>query len=244
MEMTPSNSPVRQSGTALTNLIKQIGGFALAGLLGAIALLWLFAVLTEEVFDKEFSNFDNNFELGVHRLANPTLDFIFNFFTTIGGIAGIVILTVLTFGLLAVQKHFRSAWVLAIVVGGGVLINQVLKLLFHRPRPELWDIVSPRPNTFSFPSGHATASLCYFGCLIWLGWRFIQPQLWRTLWTILMVVAILLVGLSRVYFGVHYPTDVLAGWISGSFWLITVLSGVTIYENLHHSGQLERKNVS
>lgn len=226
---TPS---IRKIWAALVKLLQEIGLFAVVGFAGAIFLLWFFAQLASEVFENDFSKLDSNILLALHRAASPALDLIFGFFTNIGSIAGVLILTAVTFGILLWTKHLASGWLIIIVVGGGVILNQVLKFFFQRPRPELWAITGVRPTTFSFPSGHATASLCYFGVLIWLGFRFLKSPLTKTGWTILMLFAITMVGLSRMYFGVHYPTDVLAGYISGCFWLIMVLSSKNLYARL------------
>ncbi len=226
------NSFIGKTWAALLKLLQEIGLFVLAGFVGAILLLWFFAQLADEVFENEFSKLDSNILLALHRAASPALDLIFGFFTNMGSIAGVFILTAITFGILLWTKHLASGWLILIVVGGGVMLNQVLKFFFQRPRPELWAITGVRPTTFSFPSGHATASLCYFGVLIWLGFRFLKSPLTKTGWTILMVFIIAMVGVSRMYFGVHYPTDVLAGYISGSFWLIAVLSSKSLYTQL------------
>lgn len=230
-----SKRPVTSNSVfaALTGLLRQIGWRILLGLAGAIVLLWLFGLLADEIFENEFTSLDNGFERWVHSFANPVLDAVFGFFTTLGSIVGVLVLTVIIFGVLVWRKHLHSAWLVGLAVAGGVVLNQALKFFFHRPRPELWPVTAPRPTTFSFPSGHATVSFCLCGVLIWLGWRFIRPAVWRIVWTILLSFFILMVGLSRIYFGVHYPTDVLGGYISGAFWLVTFLSGVAAYDRWH-----------
>jgi len=235
-ENNPRSGPL----TALGGILREIGFFVLGGFVGAIVLLWLFAKLSEEIFENEFTTLDVNFELWVHSFANTGLDAFFNFFTTIGSVTGMLILTALTFGLLSWRRHFHSAWLLVLVVVGGTLITQVLKALFRRPRPELWVGSGHRPTSFSFPSGHSTISLCFFGVLIWLGLKFLKTPLARVGWTILMLFSILMIGLSRIYFGVHYPTDVVGGFIAGSFWLITVISGISLYDRIHH---IQSKNL-
>jgi undecaprenyl-diphosphatase len=225
-------------------LLRDIGRVALLGLVAAVMLLLFFAWLAEEVFNKEFTSFDDNFELWVHSFANPVLTAIFTFFTTIGSIAGVLVMAALTFGLLVWRRHLRSAWLLALAVVGGVLLNQVLKFFFERPRPELWPVTLPRPTTFSFPSGHATASLCYFGVLVWFGLKFLKQPALKVGWTILMIFSILMVGLSRIYFGVHYPTDVLAGYLSGGFWMAVLLSGESVYNRWYTRSHKPRNEIT
>jgi len=229
--------------TPLVNLWRVAGWYLLGGFIGSVLLLLLFAELTEDVFSKEFTTLDNNFELWLHEHASAELDVFFNVFTTVGGVAGIAILTVITFGLLWYLGKLSSAWVLVLAVGGGLAINQVLKLLFRRPRPELWAITGHYPTTFSFPSGHSTVSLCYFGVLAWLGWRSFKPILLRLSWIALMGLIIGLVGLSRIYFGVHYPTDVIAGYLSGGFWLVVILNSAAVIQRFRRRSEAKAPSV-
>jgi membrane-associated phospholipid phosphatase len=220
----------RGAGAALVDLLKQVGPFALAGLVGALLLLLLFAKLSEEVFSNEITAFDNNLARWVHSFANPALGAFFSALSVLGGTVGITVLTLIAFAFLMWRGHAHYAWQLAMVVVGGLIINQTLKLLFHRSRPDLWP--GGQFAGFSFPSGHATLSLCLFGMFIWLGWRLFKSRAVRIGWTILMVLLILLIGLSRIYLGAHYPSDVLAGYLSGGLWLVALLSGEDIYERL------------
>lgn len=215
------------------SVLADIGVAALLSIVGTLVLVLLFAELAESIFSNELTKFDDNFELWVHSFNDNFLTGFFTFFTDIGGIPGIITLTVITFGLLIWRKKVYFAWVLAIGVGGGLLLDQIFKNIFQRTRPDLWKITND-PTTFSFPSGHATGSFCYFGLLAWFGWLTFKPILARIGWTILMVFIILMVGLSRIYFGVHFPTDVIGAYLLGGAWLTGWLDGVFIYRRLHH----------
>lgn len=227
------DSPHQRSiGTALVKLLREIGAFALIGLVSAVILLALFAKLSEDVFTNEFSAFDNNVALWVHSFASSTLDALFNAFSILGGTVSIAALTIVAFGLLMWRGYKMAAWRLALAIIGGVVINEALKFLFHRARPELWATRGEQVAGFSFPSGHAALSLCLFGMFIWLGWRYLKRPWARVGWTVLMLFLIAMVGLSRIYLGAHYPSDVLAGYLSGTIWLIALLSGADIYHRL------------
>jgi undecaprenyl-diphosphatase len=102
-------------------------------------------------------------------------------------------------------------------VGGGWLLNRSAKALFGRERPKLWESVAPE-TSLSFPSGHAMASMALIAALVVLLW----PTRWRYPTIGLGGIFVLLVGLSRVYLGVHYPSDVLAGWIASFAWVMGV----------------------
>ncbi len=210
-----------------------MGPFACVGLSGAIILAKLFEVLAEDIFRHKSTALDNRFSLWLHGFTNPGLDKFFKFFSFMGSIASVIVMTLLGFGVLVRSKHPHAAWLLAMSTGGGVVINQALKPLFQRPRPELWASQQPRTTTFSFPSGQATVSFCFGGGLGWLGYKFIKSRLALGGWLTSIMVGVILVGLSRIYRGMHYLTDVVGGYICGSFWLALLLSGVSIYDRLH-----------
>ena len=200
-------------GTSLAELVREVGLFAIAGLAGAIVLLVIFAKVSEEVFSNEVTSLDNGFANWIHGFANPALDAIFNAFTFIGGTISITVLAVVAFALLLWRGHHHSAWRLALAVIGGLLINQALKMLFHRTRPDLWNTGAPKVAGFSFPSGHATLSLCLFGMFAWLGWQYIKEPAVRWLWTILMIFIIVMVGLAAASTWEHiYPSEY-SGWL-------------------------------
>jgi membrane-associated phospholipid phosphatase len=225
--------------SGLIGVLRELGWYIAGGLVVALGLLWLFFLLSRAIFSNTFSALDNGLLMNLHQYENPVLDAIFWFFTTVGGIAGILIMTALVFAFLIWRKHYHAPWILALAVGGGVLINQGLKFFYERPRPDLW-ASDYRPATFSFPSGHAMTSFCFFAMLIWLGNKYISRTWLRRVWAVAMVFCILMVGLSRLYFGVHYPTDVIGGYIAAAAWIIAVLGGVAIYDRLHpHKAQPE-----
>jgi undecaprenyl-diphosphatase len=218
---------------ALVGVIRQMGLYATIGLTGAVITAKLFEELAEGIFKKESEALDHRFSLWVHSLANPVLDKIFKFFSTIGSIASVVGLTVLSFWILVKRHHPHAAWLLAMATGGGLILNQILKFFFRRPRPQFLTNREPHLKTFSFPSGHATVSFCFCGGFAWLGYKFLKSPVIMAAWLGSMLVCVFMVGLSRVYRGAHYLTDVVGGYISGSFWLALLLSGVSIFDRLH-----------
>lgn len=218
---------------ALLGVIRQMGPFAILGISGAVVLARLFEELAEGVFRKESESLDHRFSLWVHSFASPLLDKVFKFFSALGGITGVIILTTLSFGVLARRNHPHAAWLIVLANGGGVLLNQALKFFFRRHRPQLWLSTDRRLRTFSFPSGHATVSLCFCASLGWAGVKFIKSPVVLAAWVSALVVYVFMVGLSRVYRGVHYLTDVVGGYISGGFWMSLLLSGISIYDRFH-----------
>lgn len=124
----------------------------------------------------------------------------------------------------AVMNWKRAVWVfLMTMAGAGILLNS-LKFSFRRPRPEpYFDTVLP--SSYSFPSGHALFAVAFFGVLAWLIAARIKNRLAQILiWTV-AVWLILLIGFSRIYLGVHYPSDVAAGYAAGFVWVFSVAFG-------------------
>ncbi len=161
---------------------------------------------------------DVRLQLLLHALASPWLDRVMLALTWIGSIKIFATaLTIVLLGLL-VKGHRHAAALLAYAMTGALLLNETLKQLFHRPRPNLpWSIGDE--HTFSYPSGHSLFSVVLYGTLCVLALRHGTPW-WRV-----VPVAVLLplaIGTSRIYLGEHYPTDVLAGWLCGALWTATV----------------------
>ena len=157
----------------------------------------------------------------VHAYASPSLTKAMIAISFIGGdgLAAAVVLSLIAFRWL----HWRRAmlWILVTILGALVL-DLSLKYAFHRHRPV--PFFADLPRTYSFPSGHSLFSFCFYGVLAGLLTRRIPSRPGRILiWTFaaLLVAAI---GLSRVYLGVHYPSDVIAGYLAASLWVSTLVA--------------------
>lgn len=116
---------------------------------------------------------------------------------------------------LALARRFRDSVFAAVALGGSALLNVATKQLYARDRPSLWESIAPE-STFSFPSGHAMGSATLALVLVLLCWR----TRWRWWMVGAMAIFVPMVGLSRVYLGVHYPSDILAGWAAASVWTV------------------------
>ena len=158
-------------------------------------------------------------QLHLHAFASPWLDRIMLALTWIGSIKIFAsALAVVVVGLLA-KGHRHAAALLTYAITGALLLNEGLKQLFHRARPVLpWSILDE--HTYSYPSGHSLFSVTLYGTLCWLALRH-GTSAWRVV--PLALALPLAIGTSRIYLGEHYPTDVLAGWLSGTLWTATVI---------------------
>ena len=121
------------------------------------------------------------------------------------------------------KKYGPAAW-LTIAMSGSVILDVALKLSFHRARPI--PFVGMVPMTYSFPSGHALSSFCFYGVLAGLLCAQIENSVVRTCIWSACALLVLAIGISRIYLGVHYPTDVMAGYIAAAAWVSTLLLAV------------------
>ena len=176
--------------------------------------LWGFASLVGELHEKEVFPFDAPVLNMLHAMATPTLDGFFVLMTQLGYLWGVVPLDLIVLLSLALRRQFRDGLFFGIAVTGSAVLDIVAKNYFARMRPDLWLSLTPE-NTYSFPSGHAMGSATLGMALIILCW----PTRWRWPITVASLVFVLLVGVSRVYLGVHYPSDILAGWSAAIAWV-------------------------
>ncbi|XID93194.1 phosphatase PAP2 family protein [Paenibacillaceae bacterium WGS1546] len=136
----------------------------------------------------------------------------------LGSTIGVIAICATILLLLAFVLGHRSELVLFVAaVGGAVLLNQLLKLVFRRERPDLHRLVEE--TGFSFPSGHAMAAFALYAAAAYLLWRHIRPATGRIVLIAIVSLMIVGIGLSRIYLGVHYPSDVVAGYVASGVWL-------------------------
>jgi undecaprenyl-diphosphatase len=202
----------------------KLGVFLIAGIVTASTALFFFGWLAEEMLDADTTQFDEFVRTAIHRLASPSLTVAMEIFSFLGSVAFMVGLTVLTIGLFIYYHRPLAATMLATTMAGGVVLDEVLKYSFQRSRPVAFFGTSP--TSFSFPSGHALGSMCFYGALAVILSARIATRVARMFiysGTLLLVGAI---GVSRIYLGVHYPSDVIAGYLAAIFWVGSV--GLTL----------------
>lgn len=142
-------------------------------------------------------------------------------FSFLGSILFVSIATLCSTMMLWISGRRPRAWLIIITIAGGSLLTAVLKIGFHRQRPQPF-FDTPLPDSYSFPSGHALVPFCFYGAAAALSMTKEKRRWVRTaIWTA-TVVLILAIGISRVYLGVHYPSDVLAGYLAALVWVLGV----------------------
>lgn len=197
--------------------------FALiASLLLSVLALIFFHWLADEVFAGDTRAFDDNIREAIHAHATPTLTLAMRGMTHLGDPPTLIIFCVLGFVAFWRRGWRRgSAW-LALTMAGAVVLDVTLKLAYQRPRPVPFFGVAP--TSYSFPSGHALGSFCFYATLAGLIAHRSRRHLVRAGVGILAAILIAAIGFSRLYLGVHYPTDVIAGYAAAAIWVGTLVS--------------------
>lgn len=211
--MSPAER-LAQGSRLIASLLREHGGRLILLFLCLLAPLWVFVELADEVHELEVFYFDDPLLWRAHAMAGPALDRFFIFISAIGYQWGVVPVDIaLTMGLL-IARRWREATFAGVSFAGSALLNMATKQFFQRDRPSLWESIAPE-HTFSFPSGHAMGSATLAMVVVLLCWH----TRWRWLAVALAGSFALLVGVSRIYLGVHYPSDILGGFAAGLAWV-------------------------
>jgi undecaprenyl-diphosphatase len=193
--------------------------------LGAFATT-VFVLLAEAVRGGFTQAFDEGVLQWLAARRSPWLDKAMLEITTMGSGLPLIIFVTIAALFLWLSRHHWSVYFLVLGTLGGQVLNRLLKAYFERPRPnvQLWE---QQVDSFSFPSGHAMSSFVAFGIVAYLVANAVSTRaLERFVW-ITAAVLITLVGVSRMYLGVHYPSDVLAGFLAGLAWILFVAASMT-----------------
>jgi len=182
---------------------------------GVLLPLWAFGELADEVREAEAFAFDEPLLRFAQGMARDGFDEAFLLFSKLGYEWGVVPFDIALVLALAYLRRMREGLFAGIALGGSALLNLGAKQLFARERPSLWESIAPE-STFSFPSGHAMGSMTLAAVLVLLAWH----TRWRWWAVPPMAAFVAMVGLSRVYLGVHYPSDILAGWTAACAWTV------------------------
>lgn len=184
---------------------------------GVLVPLFGFGLLADELREDGGFFFDMPIMLIVHRLATVEVDAFFVGVSHVGYLWGVVPLNILVLAWLMWARRYRDGLFFGLGVGGSALLNLAAKGYFARTRPEVWLSVAPE-TSFSFPSGHAMASASLAVALVLLA----HGSRWQWLVAAGATLFVLLVGMARVYLGVHFPSDILAGWAAGAAWVFAM----------------------
>ncbi|MBN3873541.1 phosphatase PAP2 family protein [Nostoc sp. JL33] len=187
-------------------------------LIGVYLPLQTFEILTVKIWQNQAGlPWDVPILLAIHSTANPQLDVLAVTLAIIGlPWTAIPILGAIAL-ILLLQKRWRSLTYLLTASLGSIIINRTAKELMHRVRPQLWQSIAPE-SSFAFPSAHAMTSITLVAILLFLTWA----SSWRWLFLIFGSLYVIAIAWCRLYLGVHFPSDILAGWMVSLGWTIGV----------------------
>jgi undecaprenyl-diphosphatase len=201
-----------------TTLIEIVTVSALAV---SILSLVLFAWLADEMREGDTLKFDAAVRGWVHQFATPSLTHAMVFISLLGYDILIAELVFAIAIFLWLRWKRGAGWLLLATVGG-LILDMVLKYTFQRQRPV--PFFGDAPHSYSFPSGHALVSFCFYAVLAGLIADRVRPLFLRILVGVIAAVLVIAIGISRIYLGVHYPSDVIAGYLAAAMWVGTILT--------------------
>jgi membrane-associated phospholipid phosphatase len=214
----------REPSPAIVKSDRLLSTTLIVGLLAAAGALMLFAWLGSEILTGVTPVLDDRIRLAVHELASPRVTAVMRALSRYGGPSGLTPIGLALALAFLIKRWHRGALLVVITMAGAGLLDLLLKQTFGRVRPAAF-FDYPLPASHSFPSGHAFFAASFFGGLAVLVSDRVRSRLLRgTVW-IVAVSLTLLIGLSRVYLGVHYPSDVLAGYAAATVWVAAVAFG-------------------
>ena len=198
--------------------------------------VWAFSELLDAVLDNAtLVRLDIAADAWIHSHVTPQGLNVFNWISRAGSPGSMTILAIIGGIALLMQRRVVMLIGWSAAFGGASILENVVKLLVHRHRPT-YGAAYVDTHSFSFPSGHATMSFIGMTTLLYVLWVYWHPPRQLRILSILAAVAlIILVGVSRVYLGVHYPSDILGGWAVAAAWLAVCVSGVAF--TLHYSSK-------
>ena len=196
---------------------------AIVGFLAAAALLSVLGLFTVNSH-LEIPKFDGFIRAKVQSIASPGLTSTMRVLTRLGSTVGLTAIGVVVIAVFLYMRRLKYIGLLLLAMAGQGILQYSFKTIFERQRPQaMFDYVIG--DTPSFPSGHALAATCFFGLLAYLITVNLSSTAQKIAVWLLAVIIILTVGFSRIYFDVHYPSDVIAGYLAGTIWISSLASG-------------------
>lgn len=214
--MKPVRATLRWIDRHIRGFYAAIGVFLTLGFTVSLTALLIFGALALLVANGLTQQIDEAVLLWMYDHANPWLDSWAAKLTALGSTVVVVMVVLVATLFLWISRHRWSVALLWTAMLGSAVLSQSLKAMFDRPRPELWERMPA--GDASFPSGHAMSAVVIYGTLAYLVARLENDRTVRRLTLGVAGVVIVLIGLTRLYLGVHYPSDVLAGYVAALSW--------------------------
>lgn len=242
--ITPSSPPDDAGPLAGTSSappkpeeIRRAGPLLVVGFAGLVGCALGLAVVASAIQRSETYAVDTFGNTYIHGFQSPVMDVVMIAATEIGRDLGLVAIATVVSIVLIRAKRDREALFIAVVLGGSILLNWAMKLFFHRARPVVpWAVT---PADYSFPSGHSMNSMALGLAIALVVWRLAGPR-WGAVAFVAGCLAAGVIGLSRVYLGAHYPTDVLGGFATAALWAGIVVGVFRVSAAWHWSPSARR----
>ncbi len=212
-----------------------------AGVMAILGSLYIFLKLSHKIIENEIIFFDSTIMNYLHGLHSPELTSIMKFITFFGDEIFIGSAILITIFLLFIKAHKKDAAIFAFILLFGIILNLWLKGFFARIRPDLFTMVIEK--TYSFPSGHSMNSFIFFMSISYFIFHNSRNKKLGIVLSLMSGTIVFLIGISRIYLGVHYPSDVLGGFAAGLLWFVAVLlfEKVIIFLRLFRKYELNKK---
>ncbi|MHB1419660.1 MAG: phosphatase PAP2 family protein [Bacillota bacterium] len=196
-----------------------LSGVTLAGI-----FLLVFAKISEDLLSKELGIFDTQVSIWVRYISSLRTTEIMMGITFLGSTAFLVSLAMIITGIFLHRGRPKmESMTVPIVLVGGFILDDILKIVFHRSRPVHMLV---NASGWSFPSGHALVSFTFYGFLAYILWTGNRGKAIKITGSLILLGTALFIGISRIYLGVHFPSDVIAGYAAGGFWAVSCILGL------------------
>lgn len=216
------SNELNKSADTVAEVAPVAGALWLLSLAASVLGLWMFFWLAKEFPEGDLQRFDTAVRMAAHNRATPALTLAMQIISNLGGAYFLTAQTAIALLIFVLRKWRRAAVMLLIAMTGAAALNVVLKLAFHRARPDA--LFVPLPDSYSFPSGHALGSICFYGAMAALLAARTRGKVNKSVIWLAAAALVLAIGFSRIYLGVHWPSDVIAGFAAGATWLVAVIS--------------------
>ena len=194
------------------------------------AALFVFGAIADELAEwGPFVSLDRHADEELHERATPWVTSFMEGVSWLGGSAGLTLVTITACGVLLARRRAPAAALVGLACVGAQVLSTLLKVEFARPRPSFAEPVVAPAGGYSFPSGHATASMAVYGALVYLVFVGVRQPVVKAVCVAAGTALVALIGFSRMYLGQHFPSDVIAGWAVALAWVaILLLSGSAV----------------
>lgn len=187
-----------------------------------IVFTGFFAFIARSIRLESISSFDDPIVDFIQGAEAPWLTTIMRMFTDIGSTTAVILLGIIALALLLLKKHRQQAVLFVIALAGTGILNQTLKFIFKRDRPDINRLIDI--GGYSFPSGHTMIAFSLYTILAYIIWRNLKNSWGRIVILVLAVFMIIMIAVSRIYLGVHFPSDIVGGFLASSVFLFATIA--------------------